>query len=161
MGGCLLGSKQYIDREAAELRLSETLDLLEDDPDITLLSRSTVFGYYDHNFLGIVERRTDHLGEYQPGARQRLHRVRAREVLLATGAIERPLVFGNNDVPGLHVRVCGIDLYQSLWSDPGGQKLVLMTANDSGYQAALDWHEAGREVVAIVDTRSDSSGKMA
>ncbi|RWX55823.1 sarcosine oxidase subunit alpha family protein [Photobacterium chitinilyticum] len=158
MGGCLLGSKQYIDGEAAELWLSETLDLLEDDPDITLLPRSTVFGYYDHNFLGIVERRTDHLGEYQPGARQRLHRVRAREVLLATGAIERPLVFGNNDIPGCML-ASAVSTYINRYGVIPGQKLVVMTANDSGYQAALDWYDAGREVVAIVDTRSDSSGK--
>ncbi|OLQ72947.1 sarcosine oxidase subunit alpha [Photobacterium proteolyticum] len=158
MGGCLLGSQQVIDGKPAEDWLSETLELLEREQGITLLPRSTVFGYYDQNFLGIVERRTDHLGEYQSGARQRLHRVRAREVLLATGAIERPLVFGNNDVPGCML-ASAISTYINRYGVIPGQKLVVMTANDAGYQAALDWHAAGREVVAIVDTRSNSSGK--
>ncbi|MCG7587285.1 sarcosine oxidase subunit gamma family protein, partial [Photobacterium sp. OFAV2-7] len=85
-------------------------------------------------------------------------RVRAREVLLATGAIERPLVFGNNDVPGCML-ASAISTYINRYGVIPGQKLVVMTANDSGYQTALDWHAAGREVVAIVDTRSNSSGK--
>lgn len=158
MGGCLLGVQQLIGGQPASSWLSETLALLGDDPDITLLPRSTVFGYYDQNFLGIVERRTDHLGENIPGARQRLHRVRAREVLLATGAIERPLVFGNNDVPGCML-ASAVSTYICRYGVIPGQKLVLMTTNDHGYQTALDWHEAGREVVAIVDTRPASSGE--
>ncbi|MDA7089342.1 sarcosine oxidase subunit alpha, partial [Pseudomonas sp. SA3-5] len=75
---------------------------LQEMPEVTLLPRSTVHGYHDHNFLTIHERRTDHLGDAAPmgEVRQRLHRVRAKRVVLAAGAHERPLVYGNNDVPG-------------------------------------------------------------
>jgi NADPH-dependent 2,4-dienoyl-CoA reductase/sulfur reductase-like enzyme len=71
-------------------------------PDVTLLPRATVNGYHDHNFLTIHERLTDHLGDRAPigQVRHRVHRVRAKRVVLATGAHERPLVYGNNDVPG-------------------------------------------------------------
>lgn len=69
---------------------------------MVLLARATVNGYHDHNFLTIHERLTDHLGDRAPIGlvRQRIHRVRAKRVVLATGACERPLVYGNNDVPG-------------------------------------------------------------
>ena len=65
--------------------------------------RTTAFGYYDHNYLGLVERVTDHLGPAAPPhlPRQRLWKLRARQVVLATGAIERPLVFAENDRPGI------------------------------------------------------------
>ena len=71
-------------------------------PEVTLLPRTTAFGYYDHNYLTLVERVTDHLAapaSHRP--RQRLWRVRAKQVVLATGAIERPLVFADNDRPGV------------------------------------------------------------
>src|SRR3546814_1933531 len=71
-------------------------------PEVTLLRRATVNGYYDHNYLTIAERVTDHLGAGLPTVpRQRLWKVRARRVILATGAIERPLVFRDNDRPGI------------------------------------------------------------
>ncbi|MGF1737413.1 sarcosine oxidase subunit alpha family protein [Photobacterium satsumensis] len=159
-GGCLLGSQQWIDGQPANQWLADTLALLVADPDFILLPRSSAFGYYDQNFLGIVERRSDHLGENQPGARQRLHRVRAREIVLATGAIERPLVFGNNDVPGCML-ASAVSTYICRYGVIPGSRLVVMTANDHGYQAALDWHEAGREVVAIVDTRQHVTGERA
>ncbi|MGY2499044.1 hypothetical protein, partial [Klebsiella pneumoniae] len=75
---------------------------LQSLPEVTLLSRATVNGYHDHNFLTIHQRLTDHLGETAPmgQARQRMHRVRAKRVVLASGAHERPLVYANNDVPG-------------------------------------------------------------
>src|SRR3546814_9575341 len=72
-------------------------------PEVRLLPRTTAFGYYDHNFVGMLERLTDH----QPSSaaegptRQRLWKVRAKQVVLATGAIERPLVFAGNDRPGI------------------------------------------------------------
>ena len=81
---------------------------LEGMAEVRLLPRATVAGYYDHNFLSIAERRTDHLapravkdGNGAPPPRQRLWKVRAAQVILATGAIERPLAFADNDRPGV------------------------------------------------------------
>src|SRR5262249_22641700 len=76
---------------------------LRAQPEATVLTRTSVFGYYDHNYLCALERRTDHLSlaERSQTARQRLWHIRAREVVLATGAHERPLVFVGNDRPGV------------------------------------------------------------
>lgn len=158
-GGALLSTTQTLDGEPASAWLKETLAMLYQDPDFTLLPRTTAFGYYDQNFVGAVERRTDHLGEQLPGARQRLHRIRAGKVILATGSLERPLVFGNNDVPGCML-ASAVSTYIQRYAVVPGQKLVLMTANDRAYHAAIDWHRAGREVVAVIDTRPEADGEL-
>ncbi len=158
-GGALLSSTQTLDEQPASAWLEETLRLLHADPDITLLPRTCAFGYYDHNLIGAVERRTDHLGEGVPGPRQRLHRIRAKKVILATGALERPLVFGNNDVPGCML-ASAVSTYIQRYAVVPGNKLVLMTTNDHAYRAAIDWHQSGREVVAVIDTRQQAKGDL-
>ena len=86
--------------------LDRVLDELGSRDNVTLLPRTTANGYHDHNFVTLHERRTEHLADSAPTfgnrrqVRSRLHRVRARQVVLATGAHERPLVYANNDVPG-------------------------------------------------------------
>lgn len=110
-GGSLLSSTEKLDGKPCMDWVAETLGLLYSDPNFTLLARTTAFGYYDHNFVGAVERRSDHLGENVSGIRQRLHRIRAKKVILATGALERPLVFANNDVLRVYVSVCCLYLY--------------------------------------------------
>ena len=100
-GGALLSASDEIDGRAAVDWVQGVHEELASCANVTLLPRSTVFGYFDHNFLTIAERCTDHLGEHeQSGARQRMWRVRAQQVVLAQGAFERPLVFCNNDRPG-------------------------------------------------------------
>ena len=160
-GGSLLADGQTIDGEPAPAWAERAVAGLKALNNVELLPRSTVFGYYDHNFLGIVERRSDHRRlTANNGARQRLHRVRAKQVILATGAIERPLVFGNNDVPG--VMLAGaVRTYLNRYGVAAGQRLVLFTDNDQAYHTAIDWREAGREVVAVVDSRSHPDGALA
>jgi sarcosine oxidase subunit alpha len=71
-------------------------------PDVTILSRSTAFGYQDHNLVTVTQRLTEHLPvSMRKGTRELLWKVRAKRVILATGAHERPIVFGNNDLPGV------------------------------------------------------------
>ncbi|GGB42400.1 sarcosine oxidase subunit alpha [Oceanisphaera marina] len=157
-GGHLLHSTQPINGQAPQLWVQAAVKELQALPDVTLLPRSTVAGYYDQNFLTVLERRTDHLGERISGkTRQRLHRIRAKRVVLATGAHERPLVYGNNDLPGNFV-ASALSTYVNRYGVTPGQRLVLMTCNDYGYQAAIDWLDAGREVVAVVDSRPQPSG---
>ena len=157
-GGSLLASTQTLDGIAATDWVAQLVAELQGFDNVQLLPRSTVFGYYDHNFLAILERRTDHLGlTADQGARQRLHRVRAKQVVLATGAFERPLVFAHNDIPGV-MSACSVSTYINRYGVLPGNKLVLVTTNDSAYQTALDWHQAGRQVVAVVDTRTDPQG---
>ncbi|MDB9999945.1 sarcosine oxidase subunit alpha [Porticoccaceae bacterium] len=159
-GGSLLASKQTIDGRQATSWVTSLVAELEACSNVQLLPKSTVFGYYDHNFLTILERRTDHLGlTAAHGVRQRMHRVRAAQVVLATGAFERPLVFSHNDIPGVML-ASSVSTYVNRYGVAPGNKLVLFTTNDNAYQTALDWHETGRDVVAVIDTRSNPSGDI-
>ena len=112
-------------------------------------------------FLTISERCTDHQADHAPKGqvRQRYHKVRAGSVVLATGAHERPLVFANNDLPGIMV-ASSISHYINRFAVVPGHRLVVVTGNDGGYQCAFDWADAGREVVAIVDTRKSPDGTV-
>ncbi|WP_432474581.1 sarcosine oxidase subunit alpha [Amphritea sp. HPY] len=158
-GGSLLSSKETLDGKPASEWAKTVTEELRGYDDVMLLPRSTVNGYHDHNFVTIHERCTDHLADIAPvnQARQRLHRVRAKWVVLATGAHERPLVYGNNDVPGCMVSNA-VSTYINRYGVVPGTELVVTTTNDYGYQAALDWHDAGRKVVAVVDTRANPAG---
>jgi len=159
-GGSLLATPLAIGEQAAVDWVADTVRELQASADVVLLPRSTVCGYYDHNFLTILERRSDHLGPVSPGgARQRLHRVRAEQVVLATGAIERPLVFGNNDTPGI-LLASAISTYVNRYAVAPGKRLLLATTNDHAYLTALDWLRAGREVAGVVDSRHGPSGPL-
>ena len=123
--------------------------------DVRLLTRTTAFGYYGENLVGLIERVADHLpaGLREPDRpRQRVWRVRARQVVLATGAIERLLVFNGNDRPG--VMLAGaVSGYLHRYGVIAGRNAVVFTNNDSAWQTAFDLKAAGGHVAAIVDTR--------
>ena len=152
-GGALLGNGQQIDGGpgtdwavgiAAELNKADNL---------RLLPRTVVTGYYDHNALVMLERVADHLptpGAGQP--RQRLWQVRAKQVVLATGALERPLVLPNNDRPGVMLAAAA-QTYLNRYGVAPGKRAVLFTNNDSAYPAALDLARQGVEVAAVVELR--------
>jgi sarcosine oxidase subunit alpha len=136
--------------------LAELMALAE----VTLLRRATVFGYYDHNLLAILERVTDHLPAAPPDLpRQRLWQVRAKQVVLAAGAIERPLVFSDNDRPG--VMLAGAArAYLKRWAVRVGERAVVFTNNDTAYVAALELRAAGVRIEAIVDVRPAPGGPL-
>ena len=124
-------------------------------PEVTVLRRACAFGYYADNFVGVAEAIQDHLpiekrDLRQP--RQRLWRVRAKQVVLATGAIERPLVFHQNDRPGVLLASAGLTYLRRYGVLPG-RKVALFTSNNSAYRAAFALQEAGVDVEAIVDLR--------
>lgn len=164
MGGSLLASHETLDGQPAANWAAGVLKELEGLDNVTLLPRTTANGYHDHNFVTLHEQRTDHLGETAPSAnglrqaRARLHRVRAGEVVLATGAHERPLVYANNDVPG-NMLAGAVSTYIRRYGVVPGKTLVLSTSNDDGYRAALDWKAAGHEVAAIADSRENPDGE--
>ncbi|AMC99623.1 sarcosine oxidase subunit alpha family protein [Halomonas chromatireducens] len=169
MGGSLLESRELLDSQPAAQWAEQVLAELAGRANVTLLPRTTANGYHDHHFVTLHERRTEHLGETSPvvdgvrSSRSRMHRVRAGQVLLATGAHERPLVYANNDVPG-NLVAGAVSTYIRRYGVVPGTKLVLSTTNDHAYRAALDWHDfgkgAGREVVAIVDARPAPDGEL-
>lgn len=158
-GGSLLDTRETLDGKPAADWVAQAIAELKTLPEVTLLPRATVNGYHDHNFLTIHQRLTDHLGEVAPmgQARQRMHRVRAKRVVLASGAHERPLVYANNDVPG-NMLAGAVSTYVRRYGVAPGQELVLSTNNDYAYRVVLDWLDAGRKVVAVADARSNPRG---
>lgn len=158
-GGALLASRlaiagepaaRWIERAVAELAAA----------DVELLARSTAFGLYDHNFVTVLERRTDHLApSARSGPQHRLHRIRARQVVLATGAIERPVVFAGNDVPGVML-ASAVSAYLHRHRVAAGRRLLLFACNDGAYATALDWRAEGLDVAGVVDPRPSPAGEL-
>ncbi|MES5820582.1 sarcosine oxidase subunit alpha family protein [Streptomyces sp. RG80] len=149
-GGSLLGTGEHLDW------VGEVRARLEAAPEVRVLSRTTVFGYYDDNHLLAVERRTNHLGAAAPEhvSRERVWRIRARRVVLATGAHERSLAFADNDRPGVMLASSARTHVNRHGALPG-RHAVVFTTNDSAYAAALDLASAGLAVAAIVDARPE------
>ncbi len=159
-GGCYLSSTETTDGSEADAWVTGIVAELEEMDNVLLLTRTTAFGLYDHNLVGAVERRTDHLANPDPRlSRQRLHIIRSRDIVLATGEIERPLVFANNDRPGVML-ASAVSAYVNRYGVAPGQDLVVVTNNDRGYRCALDWAATGRNVIAVVDTRPAVSGDL-
>jgi sarcosine oxidase subunit alpha len=151
LGGSLLGTAEHLDW------VQETTSRLDTAPEVRVLRRTTVFGYYDDNHLLAVERRTNHLGADAPEnvSRERVWRIRARRVVLATGAHERSLAFADNDRPGVML-AASARTYVNRHGVLPGRHAVVCTTNDSAYAAALDLASAGLAIAAIVDTRPES-----
>jgi sarcosine oxidase subunit alpha len=155
LGGDLLSDTQTLDGGPAAEWAATVRTQLADRPEVRLLSRSSVFGYYDQNYLLVLERRTDHLAatETKGISRQRVWHVRAQRVVLATGARERPLVFENNDRPGIML-ASAVRTYLNRYAAAPGRRAVVATTDDSAYQVALDLLAAGIAVEAVIDSRS-------
>jgi sarcosine oxidase subunit alpha len=159
-GGALLGSREVVDDVAgADWAAAVTAELMAMG-NVRLLTRTQVFAYFDHNHLGLVERLTDHLPPgTRPGlARQRLWKVRAKQVVLATGAHERPLVFRNNDLPGIMLAGAA-RTYVNRYAVRPGRRVVVFGNNDTAWAAALDLSDAGA-VVCMVDARQESPAAL-
>ena len=160
-GGSLLGDPSArIDAVGAADWVAQSVAALRRNPRVTLLSRTTAFGYFPHNFIGLNERLTEHLPAPAPGRqRERLWQVRARAVVIATGAIERPLVFPGNDRPGILLAGAG-QTYLNRYGVRVGGRAVIVTAADAAYQTALDLHAAGVVIAAVADVRPAPQGAL-
>ena len=157
-GGSLLSDDQGAG--SAEW-LRHAVGALASNPRLTLLTRTTAFGYFPHNLLALNERLTDHLAEPPPDAsRERQWQVRAREVVLATGAIERPLVFPGNDRPGIMLAGAARTWLNRYGVLPG-TRAVVVTACDEAYAVALELQQAGVFIATIAEARSGASGEWA
>ena len=147
-----ISASGWIDEQLAALEAAGT----------TALPRTTAAGYWDHNALTLVERVSDHLGPNAPThlPRQRLWQVRAGRVVVATGALERPLVFPGNDCPGVMLATA-VRRYLGEYGTRAGDRLVVFTNNDDAYATAQAFAATGGEVVAIVDSRATSAAAVA
>lgn len=154
LGGRLLDGHARIGGHPATEWLSRAARELAEAEEVRVLTRSVALGYYDHNYLLVAERRREHLpatSTVQP--RQRLWHVRAGQVILATGAYERPSVFAGNDRPGVML-ASAVRTYINRYAVLPGKSAVVHTTGDSGYSTALDLLSVGASVAAVVDTRA-------
>ena len=147
-----------IDNEKSEEWINKALAELESMPNVSLKNRTMGAGVYDHGWATGYESLTDHMPS-KVGPRQRLWRIRATRILTTTGAIERPLSFAGNDLPGVmlagSVRDYIVDFGTSC-----GDIMVLATNNDDAYRTAIAQCEVGLKVAIILDARSNVTGEL-
>jgi len=130
-------------------------------PNVRYLPRTTAFGVYDHNLVGLLEQVQDHIPpQRRSGPRQRLWKVRAGRVVMATGAFERPLLFERNDLPGIMLASAGLTYLRRHAVAPG-RRVVIATNNDTAYDVAAELAAAGVEIAALIDSREVASRRSA
>jgi sarcosine oxidase, subunit alpha len=156
MGGYLLSTPNTSIGDQSALKWRDgVIAELQNLPNVSLFTRTTAFGLHDMNMVQAVELLQDHLphsARKTAQRRERLHRIRANKVVLATGAFERPLVFGNNDVPGV-MTVSALATYFNRYGVACGKRALILTSNDGAYQAVADL-AAGGVKVTLADVRS-------
>ncbi len=160
LGGRLNSERREIDDMSGSAWARKMETDLAAMPEVRLMRRTTVFGVYDHGTFGAIERVTDHLPvspANQP--RQRMWKIVARRVVLATGAIERPIVFGNNDRPGV-MMASAVRTYLNRYAVAAGKRAVVFTSTDDGWGTAFDLANAGVNVEAVVDARDQIAERL-
>ncbi|HJU49647.1 MAG TPA: 2Fe-2S iron-sulfur cluster-binding protein, partial [Pseudogulbenkiania sp.] len=154
-GGWMLSdASAQIDGKPAMKWVNERLAELDSLSNVTVLTRTTAFAHHEQNLVQALELVQDHLpiaARDRHTPRQRLHKIRAHHMVLATGSIERPLVYGNNDRPGV-MTAAAAQTYLNRYGVAVGRKVLLMTHNDAAYDAARDLAQAGSRVT-LIDTR--------
>jgi sarcosine oxidase subunit alpha len=160
-GGSLNNENFTIDGKAGSDWAAEAVAQLEAMDNVHVLKRTTAFGYYDHNVVAAVEKVNDHLPVPPQGhPRQRMWTFYPRRVVIAAGATERPLVFGNNDKPGIML-ASAVRTYVNCYGVKPGRRAVVATNNNDAYRTAIDLQRAGVMVVAVVDSRAHPNAPLA
>ncbi|RMD88949.1 MAG: sarcosine oxidase subunit alpha family protein [Alphaproteobacteria bacterium] len=126
---------------------------------VRTMTRTTVFGVYDHGIHGALERRTDHLANADGRPRQVLWRIYARRSVLAAGATERAIAFPMNDRPGIML-AGAVRSYLNRHGVTPGRRVAVFTCNDDGWRTARDLQAAGVEVAAVIDSRPEASARI-
>ena len=147
-----------IDGKPAANWVDAAIDELSGLPNVTLRLRTMAAGSYDHGYVLLDEKLADHTpGDGRP--RHRLWRMRVGKIIAATGAIERPLSFAGNDIPGVMLASAVRD-YVVNWAVSPGDRTVIVTNNDDAYRTAIALHQAGLQVAAIIDARARADGAL-
>jgi sarcosine oxidase subunit alpha len=160
LGGRLNGDRGEIDGMSGSDWARRAESELRSLPEVRVLPRTSVFGVYDGSTYGAIERVSDHLplpAPHQP--RQRYWKIVAKRIVLAAGAVERPIVFGGNDRPGV-MMASAVRTYVNRHGVAPGKRVVLFTATDDGWKTATDLANAGVVVEAIVDPRREVDGPL-
>jgi sarcosine oxidase subunit alpha len=161
MGGWLRTETAPVDGKPAPSFAATVLAELESLPNVRIMPRTTVFGWYDSQVFGAVERVQKHVSA--PNAHlpvERLWRIATRAAILATGAEERPIAFGGNDIPGV-MMAGAARTYLNAYGVAPGRTVAVFTANDSGHALARDLEAKGVSVTALIDSRADAQAPFA
>jgi len=156
IGGRLNSETISLDDTAGAAWAAKAVDELASLPNVTVLTRTTVIGAFDHGIYGMVERVADHLkvpADGQP--RQRLWRVYSQAALLCAGATERSIAFENNDRPGIML-AGAMRAYANRWATAVGDRIAIFTNNDDAHRTAHDLSNLGVEIAAVIDSRPDA-----
>lgn len=156
-GGRLNAEIGEVGNQASAAWSTQAVAELQSLPNVRLMTRTTVYGAFDHGIFGAVERVADHLPTRdEPGLPRQTHwRIYARQSLLAAGATERMIAFANNDRPG--VMLAGaLRAYANRWAVAAGKRVAVFTNNDDGHRTARDLVAKGVEVTAVIDPRADA-----
>ncbi len=145
-------SGSWLEKEINEIKKIDNLDIR---------IRTSVAAFHGYNFLLARENLTDHLPieQRKNKTRQKLLKIRAKKVITATGSLERPLIFDNNDRPGILLS-SAIKRYADLFGVACGEKNIFLTNNDSAYETAISLIQKGIKVEAIVDNREEIESKL-
>ena len=147
-----------VDGQPVEDWINATLQTLEGMENVTLRNRCMGAGVYDHGYVLGYERLRDHAPR-AAGPRHRLWKVRTKQVVTATGALERPLSFAGNDIPGVMLASAVRDYVVNYAVSPG-DRTVVVTNNDDAYRTAIALKNAGLEVPVILDARATGGGAL-
>ena len=145
-------SAKWLEKEIKDLKNYKNLEIK---------TRTSVAAYHGYNFILARENLTDHIevSKRDNKVRQRLLKIRAKKVITATGSIERPLIFNNNDRPGILLS-SAIKKYVDFYGVKSGEKIVLFTNNDTAYETALSLNDKGIKVEAIIDIRNENDSEL-
>ena len=159
LGGALMRDPAEIDGRDG-LRWADVVAGLVRERNGRVLTRTTAAGFHDHGLVSLAERRVEAGQAPTTGPSQRIWHVRARRVVLAQGAIERPLLFPGNDKPGVML-ASAARTYAARWGVRCGARAVVAGCDDGAYLTALTLAEAGVEIAAVADSRSAANGALA
>ena len=150
-----------VDNKISSDWLSNEINELKKLNNLEIKTRTSVASYHGYNYLLARENLTDHLNKNQKQnkIRQRLLKIRAKKVIVATGSLERPLVFNNNDRPGIMLS-SAVKKYADYYGVICGKKNVFFTNNDSAYESAISLLKKGIGVKAVIDIRENSESSI-
>ena len=152
-GGRLNAENFVVNNQPGAQWVADSVDELRAMNNVRFMTRTTVYGAYDHGIYGALERSDDHQAINSGKPRQILWRIYSKQALLCAGATERSIAFGDNDRPGIML-AGSVRTYLNRFGVAPGKQTVVFTNNDDGWRTATDLSAAGIDIVAIVDTRN-------
>lgn len=145
LGGSLTYARFDVENNRAESLRRELINAVEGHANVQVLKKATCNAWFTDNYLPVIQGK-------------RMYKVRATQCLIASGSFDQPVIFRNNDLPGVMLSSAAQRLMK-LYAVKPGKRAVVLTGNDDGYYAALDLHEQGVQVAALVDMRTNPADR--